>query len=303
MIRAAALGAFAALVTATPPAWAEEVTIPTATGPATLPAAPQTVVALDVAAIDTLEALGVPLAGIPAPHYLDYLDDVAAQAQTVGSLFEPDFEALAVMAPDLVIAGGRSSAQVDALSRIAPTIDMTVWGDDHLVQVSERITAYGTLFDREDAAEKLVGRLEAKVAQAAEAVRGQGDALILLSNGGKVSAYGAGSRFGWLHSALDLPEASPGLSTETHGEAVSFEFVAEVDPDWILVIDRGAAIGQSGEAAAATLDNPLVAGTTAAQAGQIVYLDSGPLYIAGGGVQSVMGTLDELIGAFAGAEG
>ena len=123
---------------------------------------------------------------------------------------------------------------------------------------------------------------------------GRGDALIVLTNGGKVSAYGAGSRFGWIHSALGIEEAYPDLDAETHGEAVSFEFIAEVDPEWIFVVDRGAAIGQEGEAASATLDNPLVAGTQAGRNGQIVYLDSAPLYLAGGGPRSLMGTMEEI---------
>ena len=72
---------------------------------------------------------------------------------------------------------------------------------------------------------------------------------------------------------------------------------ADVDPDWIFVVDRSAAIGQEAEAAAVTLDNPLVAGTKAGQNGQIVYLDSAPLYLAGGGVQSLNHTLSEIMTA------
>ena len=131
---------------------------------------------------------------------------------------------------------------------------------------------------------------------------GKGSALILLTNGGKISAYGAGGRFGWLHSALDLPEAAENVEAETHGEAVSFEFVADIDPEWILVIDRGAAIGAEGEAAAATLDNPLIARTRAAQDGHIVHLDAASLYIASGGAGAVMQVLDEVIAAFGRAD-
>ena len=83
-----------------------------------------------------------------------------------------------------------------------------------------------------------------------------------------------------------------------HGINELAKTIAEVDPDWILVIDRGAAIGQEGEAAQATLDNPLVAGTKAAQNGQILYLDSAPLYLAGGGIRSLMGTLDQIEAGF-----
>ena len=279
-------------------ALAQTLTVDTARGDVEVPATPRTIAVFDVPAIDTLEALGVAIAGVPAPLYLPYLDDVAAEAEQVGTLFEPDYETLATMAPDLIIAGGRSSEQVDTLARIAPTIDMTIWGGDMAAQAVARTTAYGTIFDRQDQATALNAAFTDRLAEAREAVAGKGNALILLTNGGKISAYGDDSRFGWLHSATGLPEAYPGVSSQTHGEAVSFEFVADLDPDWILVIDRGTAIGAAGQAAVATLDNPLVQGTTAAQSGRIVHLDAGPIYIAGGGMQSMMHTLDELIAAF-----
>ena len=74
---------------------------------------------------------------------------------------------------------------------------------------------------KEDEAAALTETLDAKIEEARAAVAGKGDGLILLTNGGKISAYGANSRFGWLHGALDLPEAHPGLSDDTHGQAQS----------------------------------------------------------------------------------
>ncbi|SMY07281.1 siderophore ABC transporter substrate-binding protein [Flavimaricola marinus] len=278
---------------------AQTVDVETAAGVVAVPTTPAKVVALDLAAIDDLAALGVDVAGVPDITPPAYLADTFAAAEIVGTLFEPDFEALAVMAPDLIVAGGRSQAQVEPLSRIAPTIDMTISGEDLLAQAEERVIAYGEIFELEDEAEALLAQLDAAIEDVKSAADGQGDILILLANGGKVSAYGDDSRFGWLHTALGLPEAYPELTAETHGEAVSFEFIAEVDPDWIFVVDRGAAIGQDGEAAAVTLDNPLVAGTKAGEAGQILYLDSARLYLSGGGIQSMLGTIAEVAEAFA----
>ncbi|MFV0410074.1 MAG: siderophore ABC transporter substrate-binding protein [Paracoccus sp. (in: a-proteobacteria)] len=282
---------------------AEPVQINSAIGQVQVEAAPATVVVLDFAALDTLGALGIGVAGRPDFTPPAYLSDYLADVPTVGTLFEPDFEALAVMAPDLIIAGGRSQTQIPALEKFAPTIDMTIDGNDMVAEAEARIDAYGAIFARADQAEKLDAELDQAIADTRAAVAGKGNAMILLTNGGKISAYGANSRFGWVHSALDLPEAYEGLTPETHGEAVSFEFVAEANPDWLLVIDRGAAVGQDGEAAAATLDNPLIARTTAAQKGQIVYLDAAALYLAGGGVQSMMLTLSELRQAFADTNG
>lgn len=276
---------------------AEDVTVQTATGPAAVSQGPEKVVALDLAAIDTLDALGVRADGVPAFTPPAYLAPAMEGAVTVGTLFEPDFEALAVMQPDLIIAGGRSQAQVDPLGDIAPTIDMTL-GADAIAEGRARVEAYGTIFGIEDTAAAVLAALDADLAAARAAVQGKGGALIVMTNGGTVSAYGDDSRFGWLHTALGLPEAHTGISAETHGESVSFEFIAEVNPDWILVVDRGAAIGQEGEAAAVTLDNPLVMGTTAGQSGQIVYLDSGAIYLASGGVQGTTIILRQIIEAF-----
>jgi iron complex transport system substrate-binding protein len=119
-----------------------------------------------------------------------------------------------------------------------------------------------------------------------------------MTNGPKVSAYGKGSRFGWLHQALDLPEAVETSSENSHGEAVSFEFIRDANPDWLLVIDRSVAIGAEGARADETLDNALVAETTAWKNGQVIYLNAADLYIAGGGARSIMNTLDLLIEGF-----
>ena len=277
-------------------ALAQDVTIQTSRGPVALPPAPASIAVLDIAALDSLTALGVPVAGVPDKLYQDHLTAGAKGAQVVGTLFEPDLEALALLAPDLVIAGGRSSTQVDALTPIAPTIDMTIW-EDVVGQGRDRIAAYGALFGKADKAADLIATRDSQIAQTAAAVQGKGKALILQTNGPKVSAYGKGSRFGWIHTALNLPEAHESLNPETHGDAVSFEFIAEVNPDWIIVIDRAAAIGEPASAAT-TLDNPLVAGTTAGKKGQIVVLSSTPIYIAGGGYRSLMTTLGELLNAF-----
>ncbi|CUH82531.1 siderophore ABC transporter substrate-binding protein [Tropicibacter naphthalenivorans] len=296
---------FAALALACAPltAMAQDVTVDAFGGPVTVAQSPETVVALDLAAIDTLHALGVPLDGVPNLTPPAFLASAFDGVPNVGTLFEPDFEALAVLGPDLIVAGGRSQPVVGALSELAPTLDMTIDGLDLVAEAKARTTAYGAIFDKTAEAEALNAALDAKIAQTQEAVSGKGSALILMANGGKLSAYGADSRFGWLHSVTGLPQAYADISVESHGQAVSFEFIAEVNPEWILVIDRLAAIGRAGEAAAATLDTPLLAQTTAGQRGQILYLDSAPLYLAAGGATALPHILDQLIDGFQATNG
>ncbi len=291
--------ATAALLSATA-AFSEEVTVDTYVGEVSVETGAETISVLDVAAIDTLDALGVKIAGVPENVYVSYLDHVVENATAVGTLFEPDFEALAILGTDLIVAGGRSSRRVEELSEVAPTVDMTIWGEGHVDQVLSRLDALAQITGTTDAAEGVKSTFLAKLDEAKAAVAGKGNALVVLTNGPAVSVYGKGSRFGWLHAALELPEAVADVDAQTHGEAVSFEFIAEANPDWMIVIDRAAAIGADNQAAATTLDNALVAGTTAAQNGQIVYLNPSDIYISGGGVQSMARTMDEIIAGFGG---
>lgn len=286
----------AALMLAALPVLAEPVTISTARGPVTLPERPATLAVFDVAAADTLAALGVPVAGLPEKLYVDYLAPAATQ---IGTLFEPDLEALSTLAPDLIVVGARSAAQFEAVAQVAPTLDMSI-SADVVGDARARLAAYGTLFGKEAEAKALAAALNARIAQVQAAAKGKGDALIVLTNGPKISAYGRGSRFGWIHDTVGLPEAYPALKPEVHGDAISFEFIAEVDPDWLIVVDRGAATGAEGPSALETLDNPLVAGTKAAKAGHVVMLNATDLYIAGGGYQALMANFAELLAALKG---
>lgn len=295
MLRSLACGL--ALLLSSSALMADPLSVETYRGTASVPARPQTIAVFDIAAIDTLSALGVAVDGVPNPLYVDYLDDVASEAAPLGTLFEPDVEAVHALSPDLIIVGGRSADQLEPMADLAPAIDMTIW-EDVVGQGLARLATYGQIFGVEEAAAELRATFEAQLAATRAAVSGKGRALIVLTNGPKISAYGKAGRFGWVHSALDLPEAAGEISDSTHGESISFEFIQSVNPDWLIVIDRLAAVGQPGEDARATLDNALVQETTAWKTGQVIYLNASDIYISGGGIQSMMRTLGDIEAGF-----
>jgi iron complex transport system substrate-binding protein len=276
------------------PIWAQEVSIQTFFGVKNAPQYPENVAVFDFSVLDSLTALEVKVQGLVQPVTLAYLKDAAAGTIPVGSLFEPDFEAVFAMQPDLIIAGGRSSEQVPELAKIAPALDMTVWADT-VDEGLARLAAYGEIFGREDQAKTLSEAFTKKVDATKTLAAEKGSALILMTNGPKVSGYGAGGRFGWLHTKLGLKEAVPNLEKTTHGEAISFEFIRDAKPEILIVVDRLAAIGQNGASAQTTLDNPLVHETPAWKSGRVIYLSSGPIYIASGGIQSMNLIVDEIL--------
>ena len=114
----------------------------------------------------------------------------------------------------------------------------------------------------------------------------------MLTSGNKVTAYGPGSRFGMIHDVLGVTPAIPNVEEATHGEAISFELIAETDPDRLFVVDRDAATGDG--AARGVLENPLLQGTTAWSTGKVTYLDPTRWYIANGGLSTVPAMVDEV---------
>lgn len=276
--------------------------INTARGKVDIPEQPQRVAIFDLAALDTLDRLGIKPAGVPKNLYLLQLEHLKANAEPVGDIFEPDLEALSSLGPDLIILGGRSSPKLASTSQVATSIDMTMDGDDLVDQAKLRLADYGTLFGKESEAKAIAKELDGEIQTTRAAVAGKGNALIIMTNGPKVTAYGAGSRFGWVHATLSLPSAVNAMEAATHGEAVSFEFIHKANPDWLFVVDRAAAIGSGEQGARATLDNELVAATTAWRKGQVVYLPSADSYIAAGGIQATQRVLATIREAFSAAQ-
>ena len=124
-------------------------------------------------------------------------------------------------------------------------------------------------------------------------------ALIVMTTGGKVTAFGPGSRFGLIHDLMGVKSvtATEEITEATHGDAVSFEFIQAKNPDILFVIDRDAAIGQESNPAAAILDNELVNSTKASTNDNIVYLDGGNWYLAPNGLGTFTTMVGEVVGA------
>ena len=263
-----------------------------------VPVNPETVFVFDLGVLDTMNALGLEADGVPEAEFPESLAKYAGADYTkIGSMKEPDFEAIAAGDPDLIIISGRTAAAYPELSEIAPTVDLSVDMAQPVESFTEQATTVGRIFGQEDAvAGKLAEideQIEATKAQAADAGKG----LIVLTSGGETTAYGAGSRFGLIHDVLGVPTAADVKSEGAHGESVSFEFIKETNPDLLFVIDRDAAVGTEGAAASAVLDNELVASTNAAKNGKVVNLDPSAWYLVGYGLDN----LPAMIGAVADA--
>ncbi|WP_265523060.1 siderophore ABC transporter substrate-binding protein [Oerskovia flava] len=277
---------------------ARTITVEHAQGSTEVPLEPQTVLTFDIASLTVLDAFGVEVAGVPKSNLPEqYAHYAADDVLDIGTLFEPDYEVVNAAEPDLIIVAGRSSEALPELSRIAPTIDLSNDWTDFRTSVVEGASTLGEIFDKEDEIADMVATLDTSIEEVAAAAPDAGNALILLTSAGEITAYGPGSRFGFLHDDLGVTPAVEDVEEATHGEAVSFEFVLDVDPDWLFVVDRDAATGEGTQSAEAVLDNEIIHRTSAWESGQVVYVDPVSWYIVNGGLPTLQQMTDEVAGA------
>ncbi|MBK1781135.1 siderophore ABC transporter substrate-binding protein [Advenella sp. WQ 585] len=280
---------------------AHAVEVETVRGAAQVPEQVNSLAVYDIAALDSLKALGIQPKGVIKDVYVDYLADMSKKAKVhIGTIKDPDLEALNGMSPDLVVIGGRMAPNYDVLSKVAPTLDMTMNGKAAFRQGFDRIATYGKIFKKEEEAAILIANLENALKQAQEAVKGKGNALMIMVNGPKIASFGAESRFGYLFNEIGIEPADLNKNDATHGQPVSFEFIQKLNPDWVIVMDRTSAINAKGENAKVVLDNALLKNTTAFSKNQVIYLDSSS-YLSSGGYQQLMTELELLTQAFKGS--
>lgn len=293
-----ALGTLLALSLSVP-ALAQDVRVQTAVGEVDVPLKPKKVVVLDVGVLDNANHLGAAdaIGMVPQFKYIKNIDFDTKNRQEGGTLFEPNFEAIAKYKPDLIIVATRSAKQREPLSKIAPTIDLTIDENNYMPSVKKQLSTLGAIFDKKAEAKQAIAQLEQKIAEAQKIVHAKGTGMLILVNDNKLSTTSEHSRFGWLYKYLHIKPAVPNLTKDVHGQPISFEFIKQHNPDWLLVFDRFAAIGKQGKAAKEVLDNALVHDTTAWKKQQIIYLDPA-IYLQVGGLTGIYKNIDLVINAY-----
>lgn len=278
----------------------KEITITHPLGETTVTTNPKKVVVLDYGLLDALDyagvesIIGVPQSSAIPKHLSKYTEN---DYENAGSLKEADFEKINEMAPDLILITSRLTESYEELSKIAPTVFLTMPGATYMDTFYENIEVLSSIFtDQEDKftteADNIKSRTE-KIAEAAEGL----SALLIQANDGQFNVFGLGSRYAIIYEDFGFTLTDESIAVSIHGQSSSFEYLVDQNPDYLFVVDRSAAIGADQAGAKSLLENDLTAGMTAIQNDRVTYLDSTNWYTVSGGIQSTISMLEEVEGA------
>lgn len=264
-----------------------------------VPYNPQRIAILDMASLDILDALGLGDRVVgSAQTSLDYLQQYVTDENiaNLGTIKEADLEAVMACEPDVIFIGGRLSGSYDALSEIAPVVYLSTDAEIGVVEsVRQNAATIASMFGLEDQVETLMADFSARVDALAAFAEGK-TAVVGLCTSGSFNVLGSDGRCSIISVEIGFDNLGDGDVTSTHGNESSFELIVELDPDYMFVLDRDAAIGTDGaQLAQEIVENELVMGTRAYQDGHIVYLAHPAVwYTAEGGITALDVMLSDL---------
>lgn len=222
--------------TGTPDQAAAPRTVAHAHGETQVPADPQRIVVLEPVQLDTTVALGrVPVgAGVlnPTASVPAYLGDQARSVTPVGTVAEPSLEAIAALAPDLILGTeSRHSALYDGLSAIAPTVFMASQADPW----QDNVRFVGQALGADAEAQGLLDRYEQRCDEVATTHGTAGrTAQLIRPRDGQLTLYGPTSFAG---STLECAgfTTPPRDWEDSISVDLSPEFVLDARADLVLV--------------------------------------------------------------------
>ncbi|ARD42670.1 iron ABC transporter substrate-binding protein [Actinomyces gaoshouyii] len=253
-------------------------------GTVTVALPPATVVSTDNRTFEVLADWGVALAAVPKKIIPSTITAYSGDGVVdLGNHREPDFDALIAAAPDLIIIGQRFTQHYDRIVQDNPEaaiIDLEPReGQPIDAELGREVTALGQIFNKTVEADKLIADLGSAIERAKGAYNASHKVMAVNVSGGNIGyvAPGKGRTWGPLFDLLGLtPALQVEGSTDDHqGDDISVEAIAEANPDWILVLDRDAAIKANDPSYIPAKDviagNAALQGVTAVSKGQIVY--------------------------------
>lgn len=273
----------------------ETILIQTSKGEVKVPKDVKKVAIFDFGSLDTMDTLGVKVEIATATQSIPKsIEKYKEGALDVGTLQEPNLEKLNEFKPDLIIISGRTEKYYDELSKIAPTIFVGLDAKNYMSDLNKTVTNLGKIFGKETEAANKLKELETEISEIKkETANFDKNILVLLTNDGKISAYGAGSRFGWIFTDLGLKSSDENIKASTHGQEVNFEYISEKNPDIIFYVDRAKIAGGS-KGGSDTLNNDLVLKSKAGQSNKVISLDPEAWYLMAGGLSSTRLQLNEI---------
>ncbi|HGN1706885.1 TPA: siderophore ABC transporter substrate-binding protein [Providencia rettgeri] len=278
---------------------ADKVTIKHISGETEVAKKPQKVVLFDFGVYDSMQKLGlgdkvIALPTANAPAYVK--GSIPASMENAGGMKQPDLAKIEQLKPDLIVITGRQGKSYEALSKIAPTINLGSNSKHYIDSVKANVAVIGELYGNQKAVDEQLVALDKTIADAQKkAADSNKKVLVLMHNDGKLIPNNQSVVYDVVkaqRAQLPVDESAD----KSKRRVVDTKTIAQANPDVILIVDRSEAIG-AGKLDKTVFEDSNIQETKAYKDGKITYLQSDLWYLSGGGFVSLTEQINAVVKA------
>lgn len=259
---------------------------------------PKRVVVFDYGVLDILNYIDVEPIGLVKRNFPDRLAKFGADKyENIGTLFEPNFEKLFEIRPDIIFISGRQRNLYNDLSEIAPVVYLGVDGPTYFSDLETNAKILGKIFNKEEKINEKLKEISKEVESLKEKTSNK-TALFLMLNGGNLAVYGLDSRFDYLYTSFGFKAIDENIEIVNHGNRISYEYLYEKNPDYLFVMDRAVVVEGSENNFQNLLNNEIIKSLKAYENNNIASLETFAWYISAGGFDSTSLMIEEVKSVF-----
>ncbi|TRZ39008.1 ABC transporter substrate-binding protein [Niallia circulans] len=204
--------------------------------------APENIAALGSGDVDLMHAFGKEVVGKPTLSDDGQLAEMAKDAEEIGTTHEVNYEKIALLQPDVVIANvGFNQEDVPTIEGLGTKVILTE--ANSISDIKKQINLYGEMLQETDKAAQLMEELDAELKAAASELEDKGKRVLLVygAPGTYMAALPNSLSGDFLAAAGGVNVASdyPALEKFPQYAQINTERVVEANPDAVLLITHG----------------------------------------------------------------
>jgi len=275
-----------------------------------VPVNPKRVVVMDYGALDVMQQLKLEnhIVAIAKGQGASFLPDRLksfknSKYKNLGNPGQPNYDELAKSKPDVIFASFRQAhtKTLEEMKKAAPNakiVFISPQNDDYIASIKNNTKNIGKIFEKQKEAKKLVTQLDDKVAETKKRV-GDESVLFLNVDDKGLKTYGSTGRFGgFLNQDLGIKHADKQMKANSSGILISNEYLNEINPDKLFVIDRTKKANGQSKTIPQSLQNDVIKNSKAIKNDDVTLFDANSWFFGEGGIGLTIDQLKQIQNAY-----
>lgn len=275
-----------------------------------VPVNPKRVVVMDYGALDVMQQLKLEnhIVAIAKGQGASFLPDRLksfknSKYKNLGNPGQPNYDELAKSKPDVIFASFRQAhtKTLEEMKKAAPNakiVFISPQNDDYIASIKNNTKNIGKIFEKQKEAKKLVTQLDDKVAETKKRV-GDESVLFLNVDDKGLKTYGSTGRFGgFLNQDLGIKHADKQMKANSSGILISNEYLNEINPDKLFVIDRTKKANGQSKTIPQSLQNDVIKNSKAIKNDDVTLFEANSWFFGEGGIGLIIDQLKQIQNAY-----